>query len=743
LSEKGKRYLILAALLCVIIVSSIGMHQANMAKNVSRFVFEAAHKHNWFWADGWFELLMQLSSQTTSGKAPKDRSFLTELFRASKEMTDCFSSLRNPAKEDLEANLIRIFGVSKKQAKQTIWITRIYSRVFWEIPEMMAATDHGSFYSRQVIDLLAEKNWYEQHHQFRIIYENMKVREKLYSDLSYKISEKADWLYRLFFSFFCFSISAFFLFIIRNYHIESRKKIETANQILLDKENSLKQAQAIAKFGSWEWNIEKDSFFFSEELCRIFEINPKSSFSGIWQTLKEAVHSDDHEALTTTVKENWFSGKGEKLTIRIVDSKGVVRWIDAMPPEVKESADDGKPLSMIGTVQDITELKQMEDQLRQAQKMEAIGTLAGGVAHDFNNILSGIIGYTELSKMSVSGDGKLLNFLDNIMEAGNRAKNLVQQILTFSRQTDQHLSTVSVKMILKEALILLRASLPSTIEIRQNIKSDALVVGNPTQIHQIIMNLCTNAGYAMQADGGVLGIDLLNMDRDTVLSSQYPDLETSSYVSLCISDTGHGMPPEILERIFDPFFTTKEKSQGTGMGLAVVHGIVKSYHGAVYVQSKPGEGTRFEVFLPLAKSTPETHEDTQEDLPTGTEHILIIDDEPSLVEIDGEMLKSLGYRIVTRTSSLEALELFRAQPDRFDMIITDLTMPNLTGDKLSEELISIRKDIPIIICTGFSDHKIEESINTIGIKGMLMKPIVRADLAQMVRKVLDEAKANL
>jgi PAS domain S-box-containing protein len=392
-----------------------------------------------------------------------------------------------------------------------------------------------------------------------------------------------------------------------------------------------------------------------------------------------------------------------------------------------------------GIVVDITDRKKIEEHLLQDQKMKSMGTLAGGIAHDFNNILAGIIGYTELSRMSVPEESRISGYLDNIMTAGSRAKDLVRQILTFSRQTDQELKPVSVKVIIIEALKLLRASLPSTIEIRQNIKSDSLVMGDPTQIHQIIMNLCTNAGQAMQETGGTLTVDLIDIELDRVAAAHYPDLEPRPYINLTVSDTGHGMPPDVLDQIFDPFFTTKEQGQGTGMGLAVVHGILKSYGGAIYAQSELNKGSIFDVFLPPIESNLKPDKGTQEVLPKGTEHILYVDDEPALVDIGKKMLESLGYQVVTRTSSIEALGFFRAQPDRFDLVITDMTMPQITGDKLSEKLIAIRKDIPIILCTGFSYRITEEEINTIGIKGLLMKPIIRTDLAQMVRQVLDEA----
>ncbi len=375
--------------------------------------------------------------------------------------------------------------------------------------------------------------------------------------------------------------------------------------------------------------------------------------------------------------------------------------------------------------------------------MEAIGTLAGGIAHDFNNILSAIIGYTELSKINITEERKISDYLDSVMEAGNRAKELVHQILTYSRQAEMEIKPVSVKVIVKEVLKLLRASMPATIEIKQSIGSDSLVMGDPTQIHQLFMNLCVNAGHAMKEKGGILEVNLNNVQLDAESTSQIPDVKPGSYLNLTVGDTGKGMPNEVMERIFDPFFTTKERGEGTGMGLAVVHGIVKGCGGAIHAYSEPGKGTSFNVYLPLTERAFESNIDAKVALPRGEERILLIDDEPDLVEIGKQMLESLGYKVVTRTSSIEALKLFRAKTDQFDLVITDMTMPQMTGDTLAGEVVAIRKDIPIILCTGFSYQIAENQPRNTGIRGLLMKPILRSKLAQLVRKVLDGANDSI
>jgi signal transduction histidine kinase/CheY-like chemotaxis protein len=384
--------------------------------------------------------------------------------------------------------------------------------------------------------------------------------------------------------------------------------------------------------------------------------------------------------------------------------------------------------------------KKLETQLRQAQKMEAIGTLAGGIAHDFNNILSAVIGYTELALINIPKESSLQNHLQQVLKAGSRAKDLVKQILTFSRQAEQEVGPFQIKLIAKEALKLLRASLPTTIEIRQDIQSDSTVLADPTQIHQVLMNLCTNAGYAMQETGGTLEVSLTNVELDSHFTGRHSDMAPGPHLRLTVSDTGHGMTPDVLERIFDPFFTTKGPGEGTGMGLSVVHGIVKSFGGTITVYSEPGKGSTFHVYLPIAEDLKDEGEtEVIEPLPTGNERILLIDDEQPLVDIGKQMLERLGYEVITRTSSIEALELFRAQPDRFDLVITDMTMPNMTGDKLAMEIMKIRPDVPVILCTGFSPAITEEEANAWGIQALLEKPLLRHDLAKTIRQVLDES----
>lgn len=391
---------------------------------------------------------------------------------------------------------------------------------------------------------------------------------------------------------------------------------------------------------------------------------------------------------------------------------------------------------------DVTEKWQLEKRLSQAQKMEAIGTLAGGIAHDFNNILSAIIGYTELALIDIPEGSELGNNLQQVLKAGGRAKELVQQILTFGRQRDQEQQPVRVNLIVNEALKLLRASLPSTITIQHKIQSDLAVMSDPTNIHQVLMNLCTNASYAMREQGGTLGVFLTDTDITSEFAKQHPGINPGTFILLTVSDTGRGMPPEVLERIFDPFFTTKKKGEGTGMGLSVVHGIVKSHGGTIIVESTPGAGATFSVYLPAIETDGVPQENSVNLMVTGTERILFVDDEAFQGDIGRQMLERLGYQVTTQTNSLDALTLFRKNPEAFDLVITDMTMPNMTGDILAQKMMSVRPDIPIIVCTGYSERINKKKVKEMGIKKLAMKPVVMQDIADMIRRVLDDTTAG-
>ena len=427
-----------------------------------------------------------------------------------------------------------------------------------------------------------------------------------------------------------------------------------------------------------------------------------------------------------TVRWQWYSFKNER-TYDLIDT-----------PMTLPDGSIGK----LEIFRDITEHKKLETQLQQAQKMEAIGALAGGIAHDFNNALYSIIGYTDLTMNDVPEGSLAQSNLKEVLIAANRAKDMVKQILTFSRQTETEKKPVKVQSVVKEAIELLKTSIPTTIDIRQNIDEDCKpVMADPTQIHQVVMNLATNAYHAMREKGGVLAIDVAEEEISMDDSASYTDFHSGTYIKLTVSDTGHGMDKAVMEKIFDPYFTTKPVGQGTGMGLSTIHGIVKSHGGNIKVYSEPGKRTVFCVYFPLIETKPvEPAIVYTGPVQKGSERILFVDDEEQIVSMVKQTLERLGYQVAARTSSPDALEAFRAGSDKFDLVITDMTMPNMTGVELAPKLLEIRPDIPIILCTGFSELTDANKAKASGIREFVMKPVVKDQIARIIRKVLDELK---
>jgi PAS domain S-box-containing protein len=398
----------------------------------------------------------------------------------------------------------------------------------------------------------------------------------------------------------------------------------------------------------------------------------------------------------------------------------------------------GRVIGVFAAARDIADLKQLEAQLRQAQKMEALGTLTGGIAHDFNNVLAAIIGFAEPARDKLNEGSREKRHLQRVFEAGLRGRELVKQMLTFSRQTEQEKKPLQLSSIVKETIKLLRASIPATISIRTDVRSESgLIFADPTQIQQVLMNLCVNATHAMQERGGVLHVEL--SDFSVSESNGNPHgIKPGLYMRLIVSDTGTGISPDIVDRIFDPFFTTKEQGEGTGLGLSVVHGIVKQHASYITVESESGKGATFTVYLPKIAEKPKTDALPEETIPTGHERILFIDDEEALVEMGEAILTDLGHEVLSRTSSREALALFRLDPAQFDLVITDQTMPEFTGIQLAKEITAIRSDIPIILCTGFGHRVDADTAGAAGIKALSMKPLTKREIAKTIRKVLDE-----
>ncbi len=442
------------------------------------------------------------------------------------------------------------------------------------------------------------------------------------------------------------------------------------------------------------------------------------------------------------------SGKPTKIFKHMTGAEGKKYWFQAI--KVPQFDNDGKIIGLVGIARDITKQKRVEEekqkieaQLHQARKMESIGILAGGIAHDFNNILYIILGNTELAMEEIPEWNPVYASIKEVKAASLRAVGIVRQLLSFSRKTTQEFKPIDAITIIKDTVKFLRSTIPSTIEIHTNIAARQLtVLADPIQIIQLLMNIATNASEAMEETGGILEITVENETLKEGSAKSYLELAKGDYIKITLSDTGPGIEPEIIDQIFDPYFTTKEIGKGSGMGLAVVHGIVKGHNGAITVDSQSGKGATFTILLPVVTEKPAVEAKTMDKIPRGSETILFVDDEKSITDMTQRMLEQFGYRVETRLNPLEALELFQSKPHEFDLVITDMTMPQMTGVKLSEKLKDVRSDIPVILCTGHSSLIDEEKAKKLGITAYIMKPIVMRDIAKTIRKVLDNKETT-
>lgn len=416
-------------------------------------------------------------------------------------------------------------------------------------------------------------------------------------------------------------------------------------------------------------------------------------------------------------------------------------WVDILSRANAIFDENNKAVRVVGTHVDISERKKLENQLLQAQKMESIGTLAGGIAHEFNNILSIIVGNNELLMDELPEWSAARENSEEIRIAGLRAKDVVKQLLTFTRQDNAELKPIDISPIVKESIKLIRSSIPANINIHQNISKDtAPVSGNPTQINQILINLCSNAADAMKNKGNTIKISLSNESFDEGCKAVHPALSPGQYVKLMVIDTGSGMDNKTLDRIFEPYFTTKKIGKGTGIGLAIVHGIVERHSGVIFVKSAPNKGTTFTILFPAYQGQIEKDSDERTDLPTGNEKILFVDDEPVLLKLGKQRLELLGYHVQEHTDPREALKVFKEDINAFDLVITDMAMPHMTGDQLVSEILRLRPEIPTMLCTGYSENISVEKASEIGFKAFAMKPIDRSEFAVTVRKILDESQ---
>jgi PAS domain S-box-containing protein len=504
----------------------------------------------------------------------------------------------------------------------------------------------------------------------------------------------------------------------------------------------LQDMERLTRVGGWEYDCGAGRMKWTEEVYRICGVSPRTYDPNQLRQNVSFYSPQDQPTVKEAFRRAVEQGEPYDLELSLIRATGEKLWVRTIgQPEVRE----GRVARVYGNIMDITDRKRMEGeqarvraQLRQAQKMEALGTLAGGIAHDFNNVLGIILGYTEMAKLALDAKCPVVENLDEVLRASNRAKDLVKQILAFSRRTEQQKMPLQLSLVVKEAMQILRPSLPSTIEINTKIFSKAFVLADPTQMHQVLMNLCTNAAHAMQDNGGVLQVILTDVVTETPGGQ---GVQSGKYAELTIRDTGCGIDPALTDLIFDPFFTTKEVGEGTGLGLSVVHGIVRSHGGEISVESSKGQGTSFTILIPAIENE-KAQEKTKSDvsLARGHERVLVVDDEPALANMVRRMLEKQGYDVVSRTNGMEALKTFQNQPPgkEFQLVITDMTMPHCTGAELARELSKIQPAAPVILMTGFS-HKIDSELaKALGIRGFLMKPVTINELTATVRKILDQ-----
>ena len=528
--------------------------------------------------------------------------------------------------------------------------------------------------------------------------------------------------------------------------IERKKLADDRENAVRSRDEALQRLKLALRFsniGLWDWDLKSGVLFFSTEWKKQLGY-ADHELEASYDAWESRLHPDDKPS-TIKALERYINGEIPKydLEFRLRHRDGSYRWIHARGEMIRD--EKNIPCRMLGCHIDITKNKKIEQKLLQSQKAEAIGTLAGGIAHDFNNILSSVIGYTELAMHDVEKETVVFRHLSEVLASGKRAKDLVRQILIFGKHSKTEFKPISINSVVTEALNMLKATIPASIDIRLSICNETLIVnGDDTQIHQVIVNLFTNAWHAISADDGIIAVELNTADLDENDVTRFPDFEPGPYVKISVADNGGGILPEHLNSIYDPYFSTKTPDKGTGLGLAVVAGIIKSHHGHISVYSEAGKGTTFSVYLPQSakKLLDGDSFKTAEEFPTGSETILFIDDESSIAKMQKQILEKRGYTVTTFTDSEDAVAAFRKAPEKYALVITDMTMPKMTGDRVASAVKETRPQTPVILCTGFSERVNAHDAAKLKIDAFLMKPVEKAVMAKTIRRLLDNKSTN-
>ncbi|MGL1930265.1 MAG: PAS domain S-box protein [Desulfotalea sp.] len=521
--------------------------------------------------------------------------------------------------------------------------------------------------------------------------------------------------------------------------------LKKSEEDLLMSEASYARAMRGTSDGFWDWNIVTNECYLSQRWKELLGFS-EDELANESESFFSRVHPDEVSCVQEAMKAHFEQSVPYIVKHRLRTKKGDYKWFQGRG--MAERNEQGQAVIMSGSITDITDFMkaeeendQLETQLRQAQKMESIGNLAGGIAHEFNNMLTIIMGHNELIMEDLPEASLARESADEIRVAGLRARDVVKQLLTFSRRDDAVKKVLDLSFVVKESIKLMRSSTPANIRIEQNLSAGTYpVMGNDTQINQLIINICNNAVDALPEKEGLITIELLNETIDFQQDKYQAKLKSGQYVKLVICDNGIGMDAETVDRVFEPYFTTKDIGEGTGIGMAVVYGIVERHGGAILADSKLGRGTTYTIFLPTYEGMLELDSAERNIMPRGDEHILYVDDEPSIATLGKRLLEGLGYTAESTSYPEKALDMVRNDPYKFDLLITDMAMPNMTGDQLIIETLKIRQNIPTIICTGYSSRISEKAATNIGACSYIMKPINKSELATVVRKVLDRAK---